>query len=492
MTPDGTMPDDAVLSPSEPVLTNRETHDVIDYQSFCESKMRRVSPTGIPNPPELSAHLFPMQRDLVRVALMRGKCALFADTGLGKTAMQIEWARVVHEHTGGNVLILAPLAVAAQTSKEGARFGVDVTRVDDQSEMTEPGIYVTNYDKLHRFETVDIAGIVLDESSIIKSSTGSTRAALIERFARTPFKLACTATPAPNDWTELGNHSQFLGVRTREEMLAEFFVHDGGSTRDWRIKGHAVEPFWRWVASWALVVGKPSDLGYEDGSFTLPPLITKEEIVSVDDRFARAAGVLFLDDVVTLADQREMRRASLAERVKRVAEVVATEPNEPWVVWCDMNDEADAIEKAIADAVQVAGSDSASVKESRMTDFSEGRTRVLVSKSSICGFGMNWQHCARTIFAGPTHSFEQFYQAVRRFWRFGQKRPVHVHMVATDADKAILDNLKRKERDAAELARSGSRFVCELTKSAVLGVRADQTEYVATKDMMFPTWLKAG
>lgn len=465
---------------------------ITEYEKFCESKSRRASPVGIQSVPELGSHLFPMQRDLVKVALMRGRCALFADTGLGKTAMQLEWARVVQQHTQGTVLVLAPLAVAAQTSKEGRKFGVTVVKVDDGSEINEPGIYVTNYDKLHRFDEVQFDGVVLDESSIIKSHTGATRTLLIERFAATPFKLACTATPAPNDWTELGNHSQFLGVRTREEMLAEFFVHDGGSTQDWRIKGHAVEPFWRWVATWALVVSRPSDLGYEDGDFRLPDLVSKEETVQLDASFAKSAGFLFLDDVVTLDEQRKMRRASLDERVKRVAQVVMSEPDEPWVVWCDMNDEADAIEKAIPGAVQVAGSDTPADKESRMTDFSEGRLRVLVSKSSICGFGMNWQHCARTIFAGPTHSFEQFYQAIRRFWRFGQKRPVHVHMVATDADRAVLDNLRRKERDAAELARNGSAYVRELTKSAVQGVRADQTEYAPTKKMVIPSWLLAG
>ena len=227
----------------------------MSYAEFCRRKLEHAAPVGIEGAIELREHLFPFQRDLVRVALERGRCALFADTGLGKSAMQIEWARVVANHTSGRVLILAPLAVAAQTSREGQKFGVEVRRVNDGSEVDGPGVYVTNYDKLHRFDGVEFAGIVLDESSILKDYTSATRNQLNERFAATPFKLCCTATPAPNDFTELGNHAQFLGIRTREEMLAEFFVHDGGSTQDWRIKGHAEGIFWEWVSTWALVIG---------------------------------------------------------------------------------------------------------------------------------------------------------------------------------------------------------------------------------------------
>lgn len=461
----------------------------MSYAEFCRRKLEHAAPVGIEGAIELREHLFPFQRDLVRVALERGRCALFADTGLGKSAMQIEWARVVANHTSGRVLILAPLAVAAQTSREGQKFGVEVRRVNDGSEVDGPGVYVTNYDKLHRFDGVEFAGIVLDESSILKDYTSATRNQLNERFAATPFKLCCTATPAPNDFTELGNHAQFLGIRTREEMLAEFFVHDGGSTQDWRIKGHAEGIFWEWVSTWALVIRRPSDLGYDDGGFALPELTMREVTVDLDESFAKAAGVLFLDEAKGLSEQRAVRRASMPARVKAAAEIVAAESSEPWLVWCEMNDEGDALEKAIADAVQVAGSDSAEDKEGRMIDFSEGRARVLVSKAGICGFGMNWQHCARILFVGVTHSFEQFYQAVRRCWRFGQTREVVVYMIASSADGRILENLKRKERDARKLAEQASAHIIELTKAAAKKSRSDRADYVPRKAMSVPQWL---
>jgi superfamily II DNA or RNA helicase len=461
----------------------------MSYQDFCQKKLEHAAPVGIESVPPLGDHLFPFQRDLVRVALERGRCALFADTGLGKSAMQIEWARVIADHTGGRVLILAPLAVAAQTSREGDKFGVKVTRVNDGSEVDEPGIYVTNYDKLHRFEDVEFDGVVLDESSILKDYTSATRNQLNERFAATPFKLCCTATPAPNDFTELGNHAQFLGIRTREEMLAEFFVHDGGSTQDWRVKGHAEAHFWEWVSTWALVIRRPSDLGYDDGGFALPELVMQEVTVDLDESFAKAAGVLFLDEAKGLSEQRAVRRASMPARVEAAARVVASEPNEPWLLWCEMNDEGDALERAVADAVQVAGSDSPEDKEARMVAFSEGDARVLVSKPGICGFGMNWQHCARILFVGVTHSFEQFYQAIRRCWRFGQTRTVVVYMVASSADGAILANLKRKEKDARKLAEQASAHIIELTKAAAKKSRSDRADYVPRKAMTVPEWL---
>lgn len=462
------------------------------YRDFCESKMSHTPTVGIESPNAPPDWLFPFQRDIVSWAWKRGRSALFADTGLGKSAMQIAWADYVARFTGGRVLILAPLAVSHQTSAEASRFGLSATVIADQSEAKDrTGVFVSNYEKLHKLDPSSFSGVVLDESSILKNYTSSTRNALNAAFARTPFKLCCTATPAPNDFTELGNHAQFLGVRTREEMLAEFFVHDGGSTQDWRIKGHARDMFWRWVASWACVVRRPSDLGYNDGGFALPELVVREHVVPLGVEFARRAGVLFDPSFVSLSDQREVRRASIPDRVAKIAELVANEPDHQWLIWCDLNDEGDAIERAIPGAVQVAGRDSDDDKSSRMLGFANGSVRVLVSKPGICGYGMNFQRASRMAFVGVSHSFEDFYQAVRREWRFGQTVPVHVHVVCTDGDRPILENLKRKESEARAMAESAGSTAVEMSRSSILAMRNEKSAYVPTARIAVPSWLEA-
>jgi hypothetical protein len=463
---------------------------VSDYESFIQTKLARPIPTGIAEPGPIPEALFPFQRDLCRVALQRGRCALFTDTGTGKSSVEAVWADRVRMHTQKPTLILTPLAVAAQTVGEAAARGVFARHVRDGSEVCAAAVYVTNYDRLHRFDPSVFGGVVLDESSILKASDGATRRALTEAFAVCPFRLSATATPAPNDWTELGQQCEFLGVRTREEMLAEFFVHDGGTTQDWRLKGHAKAAFWEWVSTWALVLRKPSDLGYDDGAYELPPLNVHEIICELGDEYARKSGVLFVEPATTLSEQRAVRRGSIADRVRACAELVAREPDEPWIIWGELNDECDAVTKAIPGAVQVAGRDDADVKESRMVDFSEGRSRVLVTKSSVAGWGMNWQHCARQVFLGASHSYEGVYQSIRRSWRYGQKRAVEVYFIATDADRAILDNLKRKERDARMLADEGAAHVAALTRAAVKAARNEKTDYRPTTPMRVPSWLR--
>ena len=419
------------------------------YASFLAAKTLRAPRSGF-EPGPIAELLFPFQRDITRWAIRRGRAAIFADTGLGKTAMQLEWARHVSAHTDRPVLILAPLAVAKQTAKEGERFGIEVTRCWGRADV-KPGINITNYEKLHLFDADVFAGIVLDESSILKSFDGATRSQIIESFAMTPYKLACTATPSPNDHTELGNHAEFLGAMTRAEMLAMFFFHDGGETSKWELKGHAKAEFWRWVASWAAVVRNPSDLGYDDARYTLPPIEFIHHVVPADPDEVKQAGQLFVQPAEGLTEQRKARRSTIGARAQIAADLANATPD-PFLIWTDLNDEADIIERMIKDSVQVAGRNTDEEKTDRLFGFAEGRYRVLVSKPKIAGFGMNWQQCALVAFCGVTHSFEAFYQAVRRVYRFGQTRAVKVHVITSEMEGNVVENLKAKELKAAELA----------------------------------------
>lgn len=404
--------------------------------------------------------LLPFQDDILGWALERERCAIFADTGLGKTAMQLRWADHHRRIHGGRVLILAPLAVARQTEREAERFGVEgvaAVRTPDQSDAP---IVVTNYDRLHLFQDQTWTALVLDESSILKSVDGRTRDTLTKWAKSIRFRLCCTATPAPNDYTELGNHAEFLGVLNRSQMLGTFFVHDEQqiAVQKWRLKGHAHEAFWRWVAGWAIAVRRPSDLGHDDDGFILPPMTVDytwlgDSRVS-DDR-------LFAVEASTLTERREARLSSTDDRVAACAQAVAAEPDEPWIVWCDFNREADALAKAIPDAVEIRGTDDPEAKESALVGFANGDFRVLITKPTIAGFGLNWQHCARVAFVGMSDSYEQWYQAIRRCWRFGQKRPVHVHVFASHAEKVVIDNVKRKARDTEAMMDQITQYLAD-------------------------------
>jgi hypothetical protein len=430
------------------------------YDEFLARKALKHVATGIADPPMLSASLFPFQRDVVRWALQRGRCALFEECGLGKTRQAIEWASVVGDHTGKPVLILTPLAVAHQFVKEGEVMGVDVVHVREAVDVPDegyagmPNILVSNYERLDKLEAIIpyLGGIVLDESSILKAYDGKTRTALIEAFQETPFRLACTATPSPNDVTELGNHAEFLGAMSRVEMLATFFCHDGGDTSTWRLKGHAEADFWAWVRTWAVCLSKPSDMGYSDDGYILPPLELHEHVVDVDQRMARQAGLLFAFEATTLTDQRAVKRETMTERVALAAQLVNDTPGQ-WLVFCDLNDESAALTKAIGDAIEVTGSDTAERKENAIIAFAEGKQRVMVSKASIVGFGVNLQNCNQMVFVGPDHSYEKFHQTVRRCWRFGQTKTVHVHKVVTSADGRVVHNLERKRVEHEAMVR---------------------------------------
>lgn len=442
----------------------------MEYKEFIESKRIVDRPAGIEDPVRISTKLFPFQRDIVRWALRRGRAAIWADCGLGKTPMQLEWAKAVSRHTRKPVLILAPLAVAGQTAREGQKFSAPVTVCRSQQDVCD-GVNVANYEMLRHFDPAAFGGVVLDESSILKSFDGATRTAIIEAFGQTPFRLACTATPAPNDFMELGNHAEFLGVLTRTEMLSTFFFHDGGETSQWTLKGHAERDFWRWVCSWAVTLRRPSDLGYADDGFTLPPLTMHEVVVPAEKP---TNGHLFAVPAETLQDRIAARRETVDDRVRAVVRIVS-ETTGPFLIWCNLNSESEAIRRSIYGAVEVTGSMKPEEKESAMASFSAGEVRILVSKPSICGFGMNWQHCANIAFVGLSDSYEQFYQAVRRCWRFGQQKPVNVYVVSAETEGAVVANIKRKEEDSQTLARAMVEHTKEITAEELHGqtVRTD-------------------
>ncbi len=457
----------------------------MDYRDFVSAKLGTDATIGI-DAPLRDYGLFPHQRDLTAWALRRGRAAIFADTGLGKSRMQLAWADMVHRETGCDVLILAPLAVAEQTAEEGQSIGVAVTHARYGSDV-RAGITITNYDRLHKFDVAQFGGVVLDESSIIKHHAAKTLQTLLDAFRATTYKLCATATPAPNDWTELGNHAEFLGVRSRAEMLAEFFVHDGGDTQTWRLKGHARQVFWRWVASWGAMVRSPADLGHDASAYDLPALHVHQHTVETEHNPAHG---LFAMEAQTLMDRRDARRSSLVERVRACAQMVNAD-RRPWVVWCDLNAEGDALTAAIDGAVQIAGADDADVKEQRLHDFANGKIRVLVSKPSICGFGLNWQHCARMAFVGVTDSFEAYYQAVRRCWRFGQKHPVDVHVFASQQEGAVVANLRRKEADARAMADAMASETMSAVRENILGRSKDTNPYHPIAPMRVPSFLEA-
>lgn len=416
-----------------------------DYQEFLARKREVAQPCGF-EPENLNPFLFDFQRDIVTWACRKGRAAIFADCGMGKTIMQLSWADQIVKRNGGRVLIVAPLAVSAQTCREGAMFGIEVTRCRTAADMVD-GINITNYEMLDHFEGVELSGVVLDESSILKSYTGAIRNQIISMFGFTPFKLACTATPSPNDFMELGNHSEFLGVMDRTEMLAMFFIHDGGDTSKWRLKGHASCLFWDWVSSWACMITKPSDLGYSDGDFELPPLEVHTHVIDSD---LSQDGRLFPVTEITLSAQQKARRNTVELKADAIASYVNCS-DDAWLIWCDLNAESEHLALSIPDAIEVRGSDSNEHKEDAMLGFADGKYRVLVTKPSIAGFGMNWQHCHKVAFCGMSHSYEQFYQAIRRCWRFGQAQPVDVHVFVTDLEESIVANVLRKESDNEDM-----------------------------------------
>ena len=421
----------------------------MNYKEFLATKMKSTDVSGFEIPEtSINPYLFPFQRRIVTWALNLGRAAIFADCGLGKTPMQLEWAKHVHTETGGDVLILAPLAVANQTREEGQKFGLDVT-VCREMEDVQPGINVTNYDRLDRFDPSEFTGVVLDESSVLKAYSSKRKIQLIEMFRETPYKLCCTATPAPNDHIELGNHAEFLGIMRSTEMLSRWFINDTMNFGTWRLKGHAERAFWDWVASWAIAIRRPSDLGDDDGAFDLPPLNVHEIIVPVDTS-TDTDGKLFRMPVMSATEIYKEMRLTTGVRASSVAEMVNTD-TDAWAIWCNTNHESETLARLIPDAVEVRGSDKPEDKERKLAAFSSGESRVIVTKPSIAGFGLNWQHCHKTAFVGLSYSFEQLYQAMRRIYRFGQTQSVDAYIVVAETEDQVLATIKRKIRDHERL-----------------------------------------
>lgn len=425
-----------------------------DYRKFLSAKQLTAQPSGFEvAEADINPRLFDWQRKIVAWALRLGKAAMFEECGLGKTAQQLEWARHVAAHTGRPVLVLAPLAVAHQTVAEATKFGIDAVycRSGAEARMHSKPVTVANYKMLKAFDPADFAGVVLDESSILKAYSGKTRKQIEAAFERTPYKLCCTATPAPNDHLELGNHAEFLDILRGTEMLARWFVNDSMQAGHYRIKGHAEADFWRWVATWAVCMGAPSDLGYSDDGFVLPELRMHDVSVAVDHTRAHEYGRLFLDGSLSATAIWKEKAVTAADRCARAVEIVHGDEHAPWVVWCDTNDESGRLKKLLPEAVEVRGSDTPERKEDKLNSFTDGRKRVIITKPDIAGFGLNWQHCPNMAFVGVTYSFEKLYQALRRAWRFGQTRPVNAYLVYAESEGNVLQTIRAKQAAHAEM-----------------------------------------
>lgn len=460
----------------------------MNYHEFLKTKEISAVSCGF-EPETTNPKLYQWQNDIVRWACLKGRACIFADCGLGKTPMQLQWASEVVRHTNKPVLIIAPLAVAEQTRREGIKFGIDtkVCRTMKDVEYDKPNI--TNYEMLEHFDPSKFGGVVLDESSILKNKSGKIRQMITEQFENTPYKLCCTATPAPNDFMELGTHSEFMGVLTVAEMLTTFFIHDGGETAKWRLKGHAESKFFDWIASWACCLRNPADLGYDGSDFILPPLNVHEVVVQMDALTDDdGQEMLFCKTTQTLNERRAARRDSLAARVQAAAEIANADDGQV-LVWCDLNDESAALTAAIDGAVEVRGDMSHEVKEQNMNAFTEQSARVLVSKPSIAGWGMNWQQCNKVIFVGLSDSFEAYYQAVRRCWRFGQKKPVEVYIVISDAEGAVKMNIERKRADAERLTANLIIHTREHLEHDIRQTARMSDTYTTTERMEIPTWI---
>lgn len=459
------------------------------YAEFLERKQIRAESSGFSEKREnICPAAFEWQKDVVLWALRKGKCALFQDCGLGKTMEQLAWAQRVHIHTGKPVLILAPLDVVGQTGEEARKFRLPCKAVRRQDQVD--GVCVANYEIANRFDFSSLGGIVLDESSILKNFTGETRKFLVETCKPISYRLCCTATPSPNDYTELGNHAEFLGIMSRAEMLSTFFVHDGGNTSSWRLKGHAANAFFSWVASWACCMTSPADLGYDGTAYKLPALRIHERVVDsgeIEDEDGQI--MLFAKATQTLSQRRAARRKSLEARCAEASRIANSEDDQ-CLLWCDLNSESEALARQTEGCVEVRGSDTDADKTGRMQAFSNGTAKCLVSKPSIAGWGMNWQHCHKMIFAGLSDSFEAYYQAVRRCWRFGQTQPVDVYIVISDAEGAVKANIQRKQTEAQAMTRELVKYTKSILMADIRSTTRMTETYIAPEPMKVPEWIK--
>jgi len=450
----------------------------MEYKEFLKNKIISHLPSGFEiGIDDQNKSLFEWQKHIVKATIKKGKSAIFADCGLGKTLMQLEWSKQI----GGTAIILSPLAVAEQTKAEGEKFGYDVNVCESASDIKK-GINITNYEKMHKFDCTKFDSVVLDESSILKNYSGKIRNQIIESFFNTPYKLCCTATPSPNDFTEIGNHSEFLNVMSRSEMLSMFFINDTSDTGTWRIKGHAKENiFWQWLSSWAIVLRKPSDIGFDDNGFQLPPLNIIESVIPYNG----PNDFLFVEYAKTLNDRRSARRESMIDRVQRAADM-CNKSDEQWIMWCNLNDESKALASVINSSVEITGADSDTHKKRSMIDFANGKIKTIITKPSIAGFGMNFQNCHNMAFIGLSDSFEQYYQAVRRCWRFGQKEEVNAYIITGEKEGAVVENIKRKESDMSVMFEN---MIVHMKNFNTIS-NSVRAEYKTSKIMEEPSWLK--
>ena len=455
----------------------------MEYHDFIKSKaFTHVSAGFICD--KLNYPLFDYQEPIVKWALKRGKAAIFADTGLGKTIMQLAWAQEVATRTNSPVLILAPLAVAEQTIQEGAKYGITVDRANPGADIFGAHLLITNYEQLHKFDPCVFMGIVLDESSILKGMDGKRRKEITDFGSTIPYRLSCTATPSPNDFMELGTQAEFLGIMSQVEMLAMFFIHDGGDVAKWRLKGHGQARFFEWMATWAVVIRSPNDLGFDGSRHVLPKLHYHSHVVETEPD-----GSLFVEPAQGLQDRNKARKTSVDMRVSVAAEI-ANKMTGQVLVWCNLNEESEKLTSAISGAVEVKGSDKPEHKRDALIGFANGDVHVLVSKPKIAGFGMNWQNCNQMIFVGLSDSWEAYYQAIRRCWRFGQKQEVHVHVVSADTEGAVVENIQRKDKQNQELGKSMVDHMKTMMEKEIFAASVEKTEYKPTIKMQLPEWIK--
>ena len=460
--------------------------DDLTYEEFLKTKEMRAEACGFDiDRDSITPYAFDYQRDIITWACKKGKCAILTGCGTGKTLMLLEWCNAVHKQTNKPVLIVSPLSVVNQTQREAQKFEICTVNVCRKQADVINGVNITNYEMIEHFDGSAFVGVCLDESSILKSFTGKYQQILTEMFCKTPYRLLCTATIAPNDYTEIGTSCEFLGIMSRTEMLATYFIHDSGDTSKWRLKKAGVNKFWEWFATWAIYFNSPKDLGYEGEGYDLPPLNIKKIFTESEPD----EGTLFVQLAETLDERRNARKESLEDRTDKAADLANSRMWEQWLIWCDYNDESAVLRKKIDHCVEVKGADSPEYKAQASLDFADGSIHALVSKAAIFGFGSNFQSCHNMVFCGLSDSYERFYQAIRRCWRFGQKEPVNVYIILSEKEMNVLDNITRKQAQMDEMQKQMTALMREVTLSEIKHTTRITTEYKPIEEMRKPAWI---
>ena len=458
----------------------------LTYEEFLKTKEMRAEACGFDiDRDSVTPYAFDYQKDIITWACKKGKCAILTGCGTGKTLMLLEWCNAVHKQTNKPVLIVSPLSVVNQTQREAQKFEICAVNVCRKQADVINGVNITNYEMIEHFDGSAFVGVCLDESSILKSFTGKYQQILTEMFCKTPYRLLCTATIAPNDYTEIGTSCEFLGIMSRTEMLATYFIHDSGDTSKWRLKKAGVNKFWEWFATWAIYFNSPKDLGYEGEGYDLPPLNIKKIFTESEP----GEGTLFVQLAETLDERRNARKESLEDRTDKAADLANSKMWEQWLIWCDYNDESAVLKKKIDHCVEVKGADSPEYKAQASLDFADGSIHALVSKAAIFGFGSNFQSCHNMVFCGLSDSYERFYQAIRRCWRFGQKEPVNVYIILSEKEMNVLDNITRKQAQMDEMQKQMTALMREVTLSEIKHTTRITTEYKPIEEMRKPAWI---